>query len=188
MSSAHGRFSDGDKAARNDDYAIGDGDGRAAGGGTESSGLAARVEELSKQLEEVQAKVVLNSSVRTGPPRPFDILRDSDVLAVVWMPIMYLCVVLGWALLPLGLLGLAGMALWGHLLLPLLPWAAGACIVGAMVVAFLGTAPFLERFRRRMLVYGVAVVVLCDYRIVRVRVARLDSEEADLAWERAHQR
>ena len=36
--------------------------------------------------------------------------------------------------------------------------------------------------------YGVAVVVVCDYRILRVRVKGLDAEEQNFLWERAHRR
>jgi hypothetical protein len=128
------------------------------------------------------------SSVRAGPPTPFDVVRDHEVLAVLAMPALYFAVLLGWRALPLAALAAAAWLMWGHLLAPLAPYAAAALVASAVALAVAAKAKGLGTFRRRMRVYGVAVAVLCDYRILRVRCRGLDAEEANFLWERAHRR
>ncbi len=164
------------------------GDDGPAGGAS----LSARIDELQALLEEVQAKGQLTTSVRTGAPHFFDVIRDNEVLSVVVMPLLYLSVLLGWRLLPLALVMCSVGLVWGPGLVSAVAWMApflaALLVLAAAVVVVIAKAPFLERYRRRIYVYGVAVVVVCDYRILRLRVKGLDMEESDLAWERAHRR
>ena len=132
--------------------------------------------------------MLYTASARGATPEPFDVLRDSQLLAVFYMPALYIAMVLGRRLIPLTAFAFAALVVFGHLLVPLLPYAAAVAVAVGVVIALLVKLPSLDAYRRRMLIYGVAIVVVCDYRILRIRCKGLDAEEAEFLWQRAHQR
>ena len=173
----------------------GPGDARAAGdeGGDGSSNedvaaLNARLDALQATLELLQQDLAVAPTYEAQTPSPFSVLRDSPLLAALVYPPMLLMSYLSWRAVPIGMLLFALLG-W---FFPAAWWYGWflflSALTGGVFIAYTAQSPGMETFRRRMLVYGIAFCIWCDYRIVRKQTEHLDEQESDIVWSLAHKR
>lgn len=173
----------------------------AAAAQEEAAALAATAASLSERIVELEARLAAaNASVAARDPSVLPevespslhgLLAHTELLAALLMPALLALASLGWRIVPV----------------LLAYWAAGALFAGAWLwfaiyggaagwLVYQGTSasPTAQLFRRRMRVYGAALVAFLDYRLTKVAIASAgydaarDAVKLEAIYDAAHRR
>ncbi|RYE98559.1 MAG: AarF/ABC1/UbiB kinase family protein, partial [Methanobacteriota archaeon] len=150
--------------------------------------LTDRIQELESKLEALTASVDASSLLPEHAPATVEsVLLRNELTASLLQPLLLALTLLSWRIVPLVSLFLsASYLLDGRWLVSLL-WLAFTAWLG---YNGLSSSSRAQLFRRRMRVYGAALISFLDYRVTRMQVeaAMLDDEQSALVWEAAHRR
>lgn len=147
--------------------------------------IAERLGELEQRIQTIGRAAATATLPEALPPTMEEAITHSELAAVVVMPIIYVLSMLGWRTVPVICVSF-GVIGWRMDLLHWF-WALIWCAAGLMLW-HASTDPSWETTRRRVRIFGVALVMFLDYRVVEHRIADMAKDDQSAIWAVAHRR